>query len=74
MARAIRLQVSAAFRGAVLADPRGIVGLAAALGIRSFTTLSRLIHAPRVRGTALNRARLQQFATLVGFEGEVYRG
>jgi hypothetical protein len=74
MARAVRVQLTAQFRSTVLAESRGMVGLAAALGIRSYTTLSRLIHAPRVRGTELNRRRLEQLANLIGFTGEVYRG
>jgi hypothetical protein len=72
--RAPRLQLTADFRDSVLRDERGIVALAHALGINSYTNLSHLIHAPRISGSALNRARLQQLATLVGFEGEVYRG
>jgi hypothetical protein len=72
--RAPRLQLTADFRDAVRKDSRGIVCLAHALGVTSYPNLSHLIHAPRISGTALNRARLQQLAALVGFEGEVFRG
>jgi hypothetical protein len=69
-----RLRVSPEFRAVVRADERGIVRLSQLLGITSYPTLSKLVSRPRFTASPLNRSRLQQLATLVGVQGEVFRG
>ena len=74
MPRFQRLRISPEFRAAVRADERGIVRLAQLLDIPSYPVLSKLVSRPRFTATPLNRARLQQLASLVGFTGDVFRG
>jgi hypothetical protein len=74
MPRFSRVAVTPEFRAAVRADERGIVQLAHVLGITSYPTLSRLVSKRRITATPLNRSRLQQLATAINFNGEVFRG
>ena len=70
-----RITLDPAFRKAVLADQRGIVRLAAAVGLSNYTQLSRLLtRGKRLAGTELIKSRLRLVAQAVGFDGEPFRG
>jgi hypothetical protein len=68
MPRAPRLRLTSTFKEAVRADQRGIVRLAALAGFPAYPALSKFLHAPTVRGTALVRSRLEHLASVVGVE------
>jgi hypothetical protein len=72
MPPAPRLQLASDFRKAVLADPRGVVRLAALSGFAAYPQLSTLLHAPRVRATALTRDRLTALAAAINYTGKVW--
>jgi len=67
-----RLQLTSEFRAAVFADPRGVVRLAHTIGMVHYPALSRMLHAPRIAGTALKRDRLRKLAEAIHFTGEVF--
>jgi hypothetical protein len=73
MRRVPRQPLDRAFVRAVRASSHSLVTLAALSNFASYTQLSALLNAPRVRASALNIERLRALAVVIAYDGPLFK-
>ena len=72
MPRAPRLQLTSAFRAAIVNDSRGIVRLSALAGYSAYPNFSKILRHSWFSGTSLHQERLRRVADAIGFTGTLW--